>query len=143
MSQERYQDLIQALADGFLDGDPLDLAEFYSHPLAIYHGEAVRVEATPEETAKSVIRRRMRLREAGAAKILAEVHAFDCSADGRLRLRVTWTYLDAKQKKLDATALTYFCRESADHSLKIDMILFDALAFPDMPYISGKSHGPH
>lgn len=143
MTSGRYREFCQRLADLFIGGDPMDMTRFYSYPLAIYVNDSVQVEHSPEDTVRAVSSRRSQARERGAVRVAIDVLSVDRSEDGRMRVRVAWTYIDARDQPVEASLLVYYCTETPDDGIRIGMIQFESMAFPDTPYSTASEHGPH
>ena len=95
MADRRYIQFCERLAACWMSGDLDAIADFYSHPLAIYTGNMVRIELTRKDTIDSIAMRITSSRAAGGKKIVPEITAVTQSEDGRAILHITWKYLDA------------------------------------------------
>jgi hypothetical protein len=125
------EELCHALVSAFTEGRVDGLSDHYVYPLVIYLPKGFRVEMTPKETAEMVFARRAAAVRAGMQSVrlrIAEVAEMD---GGRIPVRLSWEFLDGGGGTIARSALRYFCRRSADGSLRVEMIEFTEIAFPD------------
>jgi hypothetical protein len=130
MANRRYTQFCERLAACWMADDLDAVADFYSHPLAIYTGNTVRIELNRQDTIDSIAMRITSSRAAGAAKIVPELTDVSQSEDGRAILHINWQYLDSTDQVISQSVLRYYCRESQAGEIKIEMVEFEAFAYP-------------
>jgi hypothetical protein len=59
---------------------------------------------------------------------IGEIEEIDA---GRLRVGLAWDFLDTGGQSLGRSELRYFCRRGMDAALRVEMIEFSQLAFPE------------
>jgi hypothetical protein len=120
-----------ALVGAFKEGRLDRLSDHYLYPLAIYSPLGLWIEASPEETADIVFRRRAAALKAGMADVRVTIGEIEEIDAGRLRVGLAWDFLDTGGQSLGRSELRYFCRRGMDASLRVEMIEFSQLAFPE------------
>jgi len=128
---ETVPELCMALALAFKEGRLDRLSEHYVYPLAIYSPSGLWIEANPRETADIVFLRRALAVKAGMADLRVAVGTIKELAGGRIKVGVSWEYLDAVGRTLGRSKLNYYCRRGEDAVLRVEMIDFSELAFWD------------
>ena len=124
-------ELCASLARAFKEGQLEQLASHYLYPLAIYSPTGLWLEASPQETAEVIFRRRAAALKAGMADVLVTMDVPTAEDAGRLRVDVAWEFVNAAGELIDRSALRYFCRRCPDGQLRVEMIEFSQLAFSD------------
>ena len=120
-----------ALARAFREGRLDRLSKYYVYPLAIYSPRGLWIEASPQKTAEVIFERRAAALKAGMADLRVTVGEIAEVEGGRLRVQVTWDFLDTGGRSIGISELHYYCRRGADAAWRVEMIEFSRLAFPN------------
>jgi hypothetical protein len=120
-----------SLARAFKEGRLDRLSSHYFYPLAIYSPIGLWLEATPQETAEMIFRRRAAALKAGMADVRVTIGNATEEVAGRLTVDVAWEFMNASGQRIDRSELRYFCRRGADGKLRVEIIEFSQLAFAE------------
>ncbi len=133
MVDPRYILFCQRLADAYMSDDLELTASFYSHPLAVYSGNSVRLELNRQDTITAVALRQARARADGVTRIVPNISSVTQSVDGRVVLHLTWSFVNDRDERISQSILRYYCREPQPGDLKIEMVEFEVMAYSDVP----------
>jgi hypothetical protein len=134
------EDLCRHLASAFAEGRLEDIPDHYIYPLAIYLPDGIRIEMSPRETAEAVFLRRTVALKAGMRSVRVRIAGVTEMQGGRIPVSLSWEFLDANGRRIGLSSMRYFCRRSADGTLRVEMIEFTEIAFADaVPRPSGGS----
>ena len=125
------EDLCRHLASAFAEGRLEDIPDNYIYPLAVYLPDGIRIEMSPRETAEAVFVRRTVALKAGMRSVRVGIAGVTEMEGGRIPVSLTWEFLDANGQPIGQSSMRYFCRRSRDGTLRVEMIEFTELAFPE------------
>jgi hypothetical protein len=125
------EELCHALVSAFSEGRVDRLSDHYVYPLVIYLPKGFRVEMTPKETAETVFARRAAAVLAGMQTVRLRIAEVAEMEGGRMPVRLSWDFLDSEGRTIARSTMRYFCRRAEDGTLRVEMIEFTEIAFPD------------
>ena len=123
------QQFCDTIAAAFSEGRTEGLSAHYLYPLTIYTPSGVRIEMTPDQTAKAVFARRAAALQAGMKSVRARVNRVEESERGRIIIHLSWDFLDAVGRPFARNVMRYFGRRTEEGALCIEMIEFSEMAF--------------
>lgn len=132
------EDLCQALATAFSRGDVDALSDHYVYPLVVYLPDGLRIDMSPEDTARAAFARRAAAVRAGMRRVRVRILDVAEMEGNRIPASLSWDFLDGGDRLIGSSRMRYFCRRSAEGRLRVEMIEVSTLAFasmgrPDLP----------
>jgi hypothetical protein len=137
MRMDKVRDFFQRHADGMVSG-PLDwLEEIYVYPLAVFRGNHIFVEKTPDETRQALLERREDYLSVGLGPgTQAEVKVLSQAMliDNRMSVTVMTLFSNPETGKTAKTLSKFFCRLTDVGTIKIESL---EIVERDVPSFTG------
>lgn len=127
-----------------MHGDLERAADYYAHPLAVYHRGEIRTEHTRADTLLALADRRSSAMRDGTRSIRVIVEEVIEASDGRKIVKACRHFLNAQDVSINHTRLRYFLRRT-DHEIgwRIEMMELIELGYPSMPLSQMAGHPKH
>jgi hypothetical protein len=125
------QKLLQSMASNFQNGDIDKVAACFAEPLAIFADGEVVLEATASYVPELIFRMRAEAVSRGMARVKIQIRELDDDVNGRRPVVVDWVFLSASGTEVGRSSVRYYCAPQADGMLRIEMVEYLEIAFPN------------
>lgn len=141
--RDRILKFCESLADDFAEGNLDDITDKYVYPLAIYYPTGVRMEKTPAETKNAIFTRRSAALAVGMDRVQVVLHEIGELDGDRFSVLLDWRFLNAEGVAIGESTIRYFCKATTDGHIRVELIEFLKIAFPNADRVWPKSPKTH
>lgn len=139
--RREVQHICEKLASAFAVGQFDDVTQYYLYPLVVYLPTGMRMDMAPEDTIDAIFQRRGAAKSAGMTDVKVTIHEIGENKDGRIPVHVAWNFTNKSGASVGKSEIRYFCRLMPNGAIRIELMEFLTLAFPNTPKVWAK-HGP-
>ena len=121
MSQA-IQDFLSRHARLFQEGRLAELAEHYTHPLAVFRDGKIQLRQSPRETTSVLFEQQANVLQLGTKRLSFRYAEGNEAETGRFPVLVEWVMLAANGQEITRVPVRYYLARHSDGLLKIEML---------------------